>query len=183
MKRIVAFALIVMVLGVLPGCASTGDATTSPEVAGDKARGKSVAGGSAETGRYGGRNALGRGGSGDPSDTSGPMSQRVIYFAYDSFDVLPEYVSVVSAHAGYLASHTGRTVTLEGHADERGSSEYNVALGEQRARAVAKLMVLQGVADEQIQIVSYGEEKPASAGHDDAAWQQNRRVEIHYSGE
>ena len=109
-------------------------------------------------------------------------SSRVIYFEYDSDDVLPEYVSVINAHAAYLSTGQGRTVTLEGHADERGSSEYNIALGEQRARAVARMLTLQGVAADQIQIVSYGEEKAADTGHDEPAWQRNRRVEITYTG-
>jgi len=129
-------------------------------------------------GAGGGNDAL------DPAlnDPSSPLSKRVIYFRYDSYEVLPEYQTVLTAHAGYLASHGARTVTLEGHADERGSPEYNIALGEQRAKAVSKLMQLQGVNGGQLQVVSYGEEKPAVPGHDEASWQQNRRVEISYSG-
>ncbi len=119
-------------------------------------------------------------GGASPDDPNGPLSKRVIYFVYDSSEVQPEYLSVINNHANYLASNKGTSVVLEGHADERGSPEYNVALGEQRARSVAKLMKLQGVADSQIQIVSFGEEKPAVTGHDENAWQQNRRVEITY---
>lgn len=120
----------------------------------------------------------------DPAlnDPSSPLSKRVIYFRYDSYEVLPEYQTVLKAHAGYLASHGGRSVVLEGHADERGSPEYNIALGEQRAKAVFRMMQLQGVGAGQLQIVSFGEEKPATSGHDEPSWQQNRRVEISYSG-
>jgi peptidoglycan-associated lipoprotein len=107
---------------------------------------------------------------------------RVIYFEYDSDDVLPEYVSLIDAHAAYLLGGAKRMVSLQGHADERGSSEYNIGLGEQRARAVARLLGFQGVRPEQIQIVSYGEEKPADPGHEEAAWQHNRRVELIYTG-
>ncbi|MDV3240270.1 MAG: peptidoglycan-associated lipoprotein Pal [Methylocaldum sp.] len=126
----------------------------------------------------------GAGGTGDPmlDDPSSPLSKRVIYFMYDSYEVLPEYQQVVSAHANYLASHPERNIILEGHADERGSPEYNIALGEQRAKAVAKMMQFQGANDGQVQVVSFGEEKPAVSGHDESVWQQNRRVEISYSG-
>ena len=113
-------------------------------------------------------------------EPNGPLSKRIIYFVYDSSEVQPEYLSVINSHANYLASNKSASVILEGHADERGSPEYNIALGEQRTRAVAKLMKLQGVADSQIQLVSYGEEKPAVTGHDENAWQLNRRVEITY---
>ena len=113
-------------------------------------------------------------------EPNGPLSKRVIYFVYDSSEVQPEYLSVINNHANYLASNKAVSVILDGHGDERGSPEYNVALGEQRARSVAKLMKLQGVADSQIQLVSYGEEKPAVTGHDENAWLQNRRVEITY---
>lgn len=169
----------------IAGCSSTGD-VKSTDAGGAAAGGKGrAAADGAEIGRYGagGARAVGGPGRGDLNDPSGPLGRRVIYFEYDSFDVLPEYVPVVAAHAGYLAEHPKRLVTLEGHADERGSSEYNIALGDQRARSVAKLMTLQGVADDQIQIVSYGEEKPAVGGHDESAWRQNRRVEISYASE
>ena len=114
--------------------------------------------------------------------TTGPLSQRVIYFAYDSDDVLPEYQAIVTAHADYLAVHSGRKAILEGHADERGSSEYNIALGERRAKSVERSMRLQGAGEGQLSVVSYGEEKPAVSGHEESTWQQNRRVEIVYSG-
>ena len=120
--------------------------------------------------------------TGDPAldDPSSPLSKRVIYFRYDSYEVLPEYQSIVTAHANYLASHQDRTVILEGHADERGSPEYNIALGEQRGKAVSSMMQFQGASIHQLQVVSFGEEKPAVNGHDESAWQQNRRVELSY---
>lgn len=133
-------------------------------------------------GRYGSGGAGGLTGDAALDDPSSPLSKRVIFFMYDSSEVMPEYISVINAHASFLASNPGRAVVLEGHADERGSSEYNVALGEQRAKSVAKLMKLEGVSDSQLQLVSFGEEKPAVPGHDESAWQQNRRVEIAYPG-
>ena len=113
-------------------------------------------------------------------DPANPLSNRVIYFEYDSSEVAAADRETLATHARYLAEHQNLTVTLEGHGDERGSREYNIGLGERRANAVRDLMVVQGVADTQIKSVSYGEEKPAVDGHDDAAWSQNRRVEIVY---
>jgi len=114
------------------------------------------------------------------SDPSNPLSKQVIYFELDSSQVKQDYVPVVAAHARYLASHPGQQVTLAGHADERGSSEYNIALGEQRAKSVERMMRSQGVTSSQLSIVSYGEEKPAVSGSGESAWQMNRRVEVVY---
>lgn len=115
-------------------------------------------------------------------DPQSPLSKRVIYFMYDSAEIKPEFIPVVEAHARYLASHPQIQVAVEGHADERGSREYNIALGEQRAYSIARKLGIQGAGDSQLRIVSYGEEKPVSYGHDEAAWQLNRRVEIIYPG-
>ncbi len=113
-------------------------------------------------------------------DPSHPLSKQTIYFMYDSSQVQPEYIQVINAHAGYLASHPGQRMILEGHADERGSREYNIALSEQRAKSVARAMEMQGVSPTQLAIVSYGEEKPAVEGFDESAWGKNRRVELVY---
>ncbi|CAK0750441.1 Peptidoglycan-associated protein [Gammaproteobacteria bacterium] len=107
------------------------------------------------------------------------LSKRVIYFDYDNTDVSLEYQPIISAHAGYLAKNPKITVILEGHTDERGSREYNLALGERRAQIVRQFMQL-NVAPNQLEVVSYGEERPASIGHEEAAWRLNRRVEIVY---
>jgi len=114
------------------------------------------------------------------SDPNNPLSKQVIYFEIDSSQVKQDYVSVVAAHARYLAAHPNQHVILSGHADERGSSEYNIALGEQRAKSVERMMRSQGVTASQLEVVSYGEEKPAISGHDESAWQMNRRVEVGY---
>ncbi len=114
-------------------------------------------------------------------DPRNPLSKSTIYFLYDSSDVKPEYEEVITAHAKYLSEHPGASIVLEGHADERGSREYNIALSEQRANAVARKMGLQGASNGQIKRVSYGEEKPIALGHDETAWQLNRRVQIVYS--
>jgi peptidoglycan-associated lipoprotein len=104
----------------------------------------------------------------------------VIYFDYDKSDLKPEYNSVIAAHAKYLTSNTSLKVRLEGNTDERGSREYNIGLGERRAQAVRRALMLQGVSENQITTLSYGEERPAVDGHDEAAYAKNRRVEISY---
>lgn len=115
----------------------------------------------------------------DPfSDPASLLSKNVIYFDYNSADV--KDINIVNAHARYLAEHPSARVRLEGHADERGTREYNVALSEQRAYAVKQLMLFQGARPEQISIVAYGEERPVVYGHDEASYRENRRVEIVY---
>ncbi|MGE0113915.1 MAG: peptidoglycan-associated lipoprotein Pal [Steroidobacteraceae bacterium] len=104
----------------------------------------------------------------------------VVYFDYDSSDIKSEYSGVVAAHAKYLSSNSNLKVRLEGHADERGSREYNIGLGERRAQAVRRALLLQGVSEAQVTTLSYGEERPAVEGHDESAYSKNRRVEFGY---
>jgi len=111
----------------------------------------------------------------------GPVNvSRLVYFDYDSFNLKPESQSVIEAHAKFLRANAQRKVSLEGHTDERGGREYNLALGQKRAEAVRRALSLLGVADAQMEAVSFGKEKPAATGSDEAAWAQNRRVEIVY---
>lgn len=114
------------------------------------------------------------------SDPNNPLSKRTIYFMLDSSQVQPEFIPVIAAHARYLIANPSRRVVLEGNCDERGSREYNVALGEQRAKSIAAMFRAQGVSESQLNVVSYGEEKPVSQGHDESSWELNRRVEIAY---
>jgi len=118
----------------------------------------------------------------DLNDSSSVLSRRVIYFAYDQSTIEPEYFEILNAHSELLASNPNLTIRLEGHADERGSREYNVALSERRAQAVKQFMDLKGVGSKQSQTVAYGEELPVDPGHNEAAWSKNRRVEIKYIG-
>ncbi len=113
-------------------------------------------------------------------DTLNPPSEQIIYFEYDSSYIQSDYRGLIEAHATYLSTYPDAIVILEGHADERGSREYNLALGESRARAVKDHLILLGASPEQIRMISYGEERPTVAGHNETAWQQNRRVEIIY---
>ncbi len=119
----------------------------------------------------------------DPfTDPSNPLSTTTIYFDFDRTEVKAGDREVIMAHARYLADNADAKVVLEGHADERGTREYNITLGERRAKAVSQLMLLQGVSQSQIDIVSFGEERPVAFGHDESAWSANRRVEILYPG-
>jgi peptidoglycan-associated lipoprotein len=109
------------------------------------------------------------------------LSKRVIYFDFDKSTVRPEFRGIVSAHASYTKAHSSARVTLEGHADERGTREYNLGLGERRGNAVDALMAAQGSRSDQLTVVSYGEERPVCRVSDDECWSLNRRVEIVYT--
>lgn len=113
-------------------------------------------------------------------DPSSPLYGRIIYFDYDSAEIKPEYVALMRTHAHYLGGKDRVKVTLEGHTDERGTREYNLALGDRRAETVRRFMLAEGVLPDQMATLSYGEERPADGGHAEAAWRQNRRVIIQY---
>jgi peptidoglycan-associated lipoprotein len=108
------------------------------------------------------------------------LSQTQVYFAYDSSDLDAESQAIAEAHASYLSNNPSTKVVLEGHADERGTREYNLALGERRAQSVADVLIALGVSAANIENVSYGEENPVAEGHDESSWRLNRRVEIRY---
>jgi peptidoglycan-associated lipoprotein len=110
----------------------------------------------------------------------GMPAKLIVYFDFDSSNIRPEFNDLVAQHARYLARNASIRVRLEGHTDERGSREYNIGLGERRAQAVRRALLLQGVAEGQVATVSYGEEKPAVAGSNEEAWAKNRRVEFAY---
>ncbi|NYT46577.1 MAG: peptidoglycan-associated lipoprotein Pal [Candidatus Methanofishera endochildressiae] len=114
------------------------------------------------------------------SDPSSPLSKRTIYFEYDSSQVLNEFIPVIEAHGKYLMNNPNQSITLQGHSDERGTREYNIALAEQRAKSVFNMLQLIGVMSNQIDIVSYGEEKPVALEHNEDSFALNRRVEVVY---
>lgn len=113
-------------------------------------------------------------------EQQGLLAKRVIYFDLDSYVIREEFQPVVEAHASNLRNNRNRRVILQGHTDDRGSREYNLALGQKRAEAVRKALSLLGVADSQMEAISFGEEKPSALGSDEAAWAENRRTEIIY---
>ncbi|MEO6564556.1 MAG: peptidoglycan-associated lipoprotein Pal [Casimicrobiaceae bacterium] len=116
-------------------------------------------------------------------DPNNILSKRNIFFEFDSFVVSDQFKPLVEAHARYLVGNRNARVTLQGHGDERGAREYNIALGQRRADAVKRMMTLLGAQEIQIETVSFGEEKPRNPGHDEAAWAENRRVDVFYAGE
>ena len=184
-KKILAFAVSA---ALLSGCSST-DEKDGGLLDGSQngVNDASTSGYSTDgslSGEQFGSNGLGANGLGaEFSDPANPLSKQTIYFMYNSSQVQQDFIAVIAAHAQYLVKHSAQRIILEGHADERGSREYNIALGEQRAKSVYRMLKIQGVADSQIEVVSYGEEKPASDGMDEASWQLNRRVEIAYQGQ
>jgi peptidoglycan-associated lipoprotein len=117
------------------------------------------------------------------TDPSNILSRRSVYFDYDSNVVKDEFRNLIQAHTKYLIDNKNARVRLEGNTDERGSREYNLALGQRRADAVKKIMVVLGVPEARLETISFGEEKPKSPGHDESAWSQNRRTDIVYQGE
>jgi peptidoglycan-associated lipoprotein len=116
----------------------------------------------------------------DPN--SSLSKNRSVYFDFDKFQVKDEYKSTVESHGKYVGSQSMLKIKIEGNGDERGGREYNLALGQKRADAVARALKIYGVKDQQVEAVSFGSEKPVAAGHDEAAWAQNRRADVTYVG-
>ena len=108
------------------------------------------------------------------------LASRTIYFEFDSAKLSDETLAILEAHGAFIAENGNVEVRLEGHADERGSREYNIALGDRRAQSVRRVLLIQGASTDQIDTVSYGEEQPAMLGHDEVSWAENRRVELIY---
>jgi peptidoglycan-associated lipoprotein len=117
------------------------------------------------------------------TDPKSILSKRSVYFDYDSYEVKSEYKDLVTAHAKFLAENRQFKMLIQGNTDERGSREYNLALGQKRADAIRKMLSLLGVAEGQLESVSLGEEKPKNEGHNESAWAENRRGDMLYSGE
>jgi peptidoglycan-associated lipoprotein len=126
-------------------------------------------------------NATGNANANDPlNDPSSVLAKRSIFFDVDSYVVKDEFNAVIDAHGKYLASRPDRKVLIQGNTDERGGSEYNLALGQKRADAVRRALALKGVPDSQMEAVSFGKEKPKAMGSNEEAWKENRRADIAY---
>ena len=180
-------------LALVTGCESPSKASAGATLAPVEARTPMVAGGSSTT-PGGSATASGTPQSGVStvdltarSGTAGAAAgtalmaaptQRVVYFDYDSFAIKDEFKSLLDSHANVLARQTAKRMVVEGHTDERGGREYNLALGQKRAEAVLKSLALLGAPEKQIEAVSFGEERPATAGADESAWSLNRRAEL-----
>jgi len=111
------------------------------------------------------------------------LSKRSVFFDFDSYAVKDDFKPLIDAHGKYLQGNRTAKMTIQGNCDERGSREYNIALGQRRADAVKRMMMLDGATDQQIETVSFGKEKPRNSGHDEGAWAENRRDDIVYAGE
>ena len=174
MRKLLGISLIVL----LSACASQ---TTQPEV-------EDLAGGAGTGSGLGGSDLMGSG-SGRPGyfsqlqDPNSILSQRSVFYDYDSYTVTSEYRELVLSHAKFLRDHADASVILQGNTDDRGSREYNLALGQRRADSVRNMMTLSGARDGQIESVSLGEEKPRALGQGESTWSQNRRTDIIYRGE
>ena len=178
---------IALITAALAGC-STPPTTEAP--VDDRSGAGSTAGSSAgaQTGGAPGGgvtgSGVGSGARGDPlRDPASILSKRSVFFDYDSFVVKDEYRPLVEAHARYLQQNRNARMTVQGHTDERGSREYNIALGQKRADSVKRMMTLLGATESQIETVSFGKEKPRNPGHDESAWAENRRDDILYASD
>jgi len=183
MRNLLSYVVIIGCSLVIAGCGGRKAVEEDIQVesvdgtAGASSSGLDGAGGTVSSGLDDGTGLGGAAGFGADGDLLG---KRVVYFEYNSSLLTIEGEAIVQAHAQYLSSAPGTQVILEGHADERGTREYNLALGEDRAKSVSNVMQALGVTADRIQIVSYGEERPVALGYDEAAFALNRRVEILY---
>lgn len=163
-------ALATAVVSVLAACSS------SPEVSDKAVAGTATTGASTDP-----RAVANVDVSKDPlNDPNSPLAKRSVYFDFDRYAIKPEYQGVVDVHSKYLVANKGRKVLVQGNTDERGTTEYNLALGQKRAEAVKRALTLLGVQEAQLEAVSLGEEKPKAEGHDEAAWAENRRADLVY---
>jgi peptidoglycan-associated lipoprotein len=178
MKQILSVTLLMAGAALLSGCPKKHNVIEPPS-AGSQVSGSTQGEGASTSSRALGGDA-GSQGNGMGANLTGALARKVIYFDFDKSEIKPEFADVVSAHARNLTSHPNLKMKLEGNTDERGTREYNIGLGERRAQAVRRALMLQGVAESQLNTVSFGAERPAADGDDEAAWAQNRRVEMVY---
>jgi peptidoglycan-associated lipoprotein len=172
----VSFAVLA-VAAALYGCATT-ESQDSSTSAGTPSAGKpsaSTSTGSPSGGQVGSATTSSGGAAGGMQR---PDMKRSVYYEFDKYDVKPEYRTLVESHARWLKANPQAKLVIEGNADERGSREYNVALGQRRAESVTKMLMLLGAKADQIEAVSWGEEKPRSGGHDESSWSENRRADF-----
>jgi peptidoglycan-associated lipoprotein len=174
MKHLILPALIIL---LATGCGTTPDAD-QPPAAVESRGGESDKITTVDTGDMDSRRL-----PPELTDAKSILSKRSVYFDYDKFDIKPEFSGLVSAHAKFLADNRRFRMLIQGNTDDRGSREYNLALGQKRADALKKQLVLLGAREEQVEAVSLGEEKPRDLGQNEAAWAENRRADILYGGE
>lgn len=182
------FIFAAFLAAVLAGCQTTPTTETGAPIddktatAGTSGATTSGAGGDRVTGITTGSGG-GAGVAAELRDPNNILSKRSVYFDYDSFVVREEFKPMVEAHAKYLQRNPTAKMTVQGHTDERGSREYNIALGQKRADAIKRMLILLGATEIQVETVSFGKEKPKNLGHEESAWAENRRDDILYVGE
>lgn len=177
-----ALALALTVTGCAsrkPAASANGSATAGSMAGANGSNGTGAS--SSGLGNSGDLNSQGMGANGAMDGVRQALMARVVHFDYDSSDLSQTDLNTLNAHARYLSQNGAARVSLIGHTDERGTREYNMALGERRAKSVEAFLVTNGARNEQIETVSYGKEQPVNEGHNEAAWAQNRRVQINYS--
>jgi peptidoglycan-associated lipoprotein len=174
MKHLIIPALIILLAA---GCSSTPDIDQQPP-AKVESRGSDGQVATVEAGDLASRRL-----PPELTDAKSILSRRSVYFDYDKFDIKPEFSSLVAAHAKFLGDNRQFRMLIQGNTDDRGSREYNLALGQKRADAVKSHLMLLGAREEQVEAVSLGEEKPRDLGQNEAAWAENRRADMLYSGE
>lgn len=173
-KTMILMLMLVFGMALLSGCSSTGGSQDG-EGTGTEVGGSGTGG--ADTSAAGGGGAWTGSALEDPNS---PLYEKVVYFDFDTAEIRPEYVDTLRAHAEYLVNTPAARLVIEGHCDERGSREYNIALGERRANSVQRFLEAEGVSPVQLETVSYGEERPVDLGHNEEAWARNRRAELVY---
>lgn len=173
-NRIVSWVAMLAAALVLTACTSTpekeGGAQVQDRGAATAETGAQTAGAAGAAGIY----------AAQLDNPNSAVYDKVVYFDFDKSSIRPEFVDMLRAHAAFLAQNPDLKVSIEGHTDERGSREYNIGLGERRANAVKDFLASEGVAASQMSTISYGEERPADPGHDEAAWAKNRRAVLVY---
>ena len=170
---------IPLALVLAGGCATQSQNESGTNASSDGNGGRSTSASTSGT-RSDGVGGSNRGNGGSRTSAAGEPGQHSVFFEFDKSALSAQDRKLVEAHAQYLVQHPATKVRVEGNADERGSKEYNLALGQRRAETVANVMKLLGVKDQRVEAVSYGEEKPRAQGHDEQAWAQNRRSDIQY---
>jgi peptidoglycan-associated lipoprotein len=180
MKRLASITLLLGCVVMLAGCPKKPKVVDHPNTPTQVPQGAQTgaAGGPSTTVTPMGDNGAASGGA--LGSDAAALARKIIYFDFDKSEIKPEYADIVAASARFLSSHPGVRVKLEGNTDERGTREYNIGLGERRAQAVRRALLLQGVTEAQVSTVSFGAERPAAEGDNEDAWAKNRRVEFVY---
>ncbi|AJY27035.1 peptidoglycan-associated lipoprotein (plasmid) [Burkholderia thailandensis 34] len=158
---------VILILALLGACHTTPKTPGNPGTANQNAPIREAVGPSTAT-------------ADELSNPNSLLAKRSVYFDFDDYSVKSEYQPMLQAHADYLRRHPAQHVLIQGNTDERGTSEYNLALGERRSQSVLRALVTLGVPETQLEAVSFGKEKPVALGHDEASWAQNRRADLVY---